>query len=344
MRKQIMIAGTFISMMLCCSLDPTAPAASKGSLPSVEAITPMFIGDQVVGATAAVAPAVQVKDGKTGRPLAGVKVSFYPVGGGAASNTSVVTGEDGIASAGQWQYRTTPGVSELAVWVNGGPRLTFRATVKPDVPAMLFEDGQLEIMGVVGARIPIIVAVKDRFANYVPKVEVTFHVVDGGGTARETIITDQFGRAVMPDWTLGPSPGMNTLSVGVSGVEMLVLHAFGADPATVKWFVLDSLLSGDSPMDPQAIGISEARVGFLTPDCMCMAARGLFIRTVKYADGRVLNWSGTYKLEGKTLTTPAWAWSDGFIDANRLVLYAPDRWEEDSSLTWIYKAVDASAP
>lgn len=344
MRKQIFAAGTLISMALGCdAVQPTAPKPSMGPTPSLQALSPANL-EGVVGATADPTPVVQVKDGKTGQPLAGVVITFFPVGGGSVRNSSVVTGTDGIATVGEWTFGTVAGRNELAVWVDGVRRFSFIAMLKPDVPAVLFTIATLEQVAVAGDTLNLpAVVVQDRFHNPLPDVEVRFTVVDGGGslTAEKTTST-QFGDATMPGWLLGPKPGTNTLSISVSGVQMLAFHALGVDRSTVKWFVLDSLAIGDGKAyswPPLFYGISEARIGFISTDgCKCVSEQGYFIRTVKYTEGGTRLWSGPYKRVGNTLFTSYNAWDTATVDGDRIVLSAWDPWDEEYLLTWVYKS------
>jgi hypothetical protein len=347
MRKQFFTAAAFISMALGCSDGPpTAPPPATAPLASVEALTPTNMGEGVVGHIADVAPVVRVRDKKTGKPLAGAKVSFLAVGGGVARNTNVVSDSDGIASSGAWEYRRTPGQSELYVWVNGAFSLSFKATVRADAPSSLFSTEPLERLGVVGDTVALSVFVLDRFDNALANVEVTFTVVEGSGTLRAgKTVSNQSGKAEIPGWAL--SLGANTLSVGVSGAEMLVFHALAVDYAAVKWFVLDSLAENNSSYVWSAplSGISDARIGFFSDEhCLCISPQGYFIRTIKYINGQQRSWTGSYKLVGSELVTSYAAWYTAAVQGDRVVLNDWDPWDEDLLMMWIYKPLDARTP
>lgn len=92
-------------------------------------------------------------------------------------------------------------------------------------------DGQSAGTGSAVAVPPSIFA-RDAFTNPIPSLTTTFSVTAGGGTiAGGPFVTDSAGVAAVLSWTLGPSPGANTLAAGVSGAtnSPLVFTATGLD-------------------------------------------------------------------------------------------------------------------
>ena len=62
------------------------------------------------------------------------------------------------------------------------------------------------------------ITVKDQAGKGMGGVSLTFTVSDGGGSlASGTAVTDAGGAARLPTWTLGSTPGMNTVTVTANG-------------------------------------------------------------------------------------------------------------------------------
>jgi hypothetical protein len=70
------------------------------------------------GTVLPVRPAVQVTD-SLGAVVSGVSVSFAVTGGGGSiAGANVVTGADGIATAGDWKLGVTPGTNDVTATVS----------------------------------------------------------------------------------------------------------------------------------------------------------------------------------------------------------------------------------
>jgi hypothetical protein len=70
--------------------------------------------------------------------------------------------------------------------------------------------------------------VRDAFGNGVVGVTVTFAIASGGGTLTGgTAVTGTGGVAIGPAWTLGPTPGVNTMTATLSGVGQVLFTAIG---------------------------------------------------------------------------------------------------------------------
>jgi Leishmanolysin len=89
--------------------------------------------------------------------------------------------------------------------------------------------------GPTGAPLPLAPAVRvtDAFGNAVPTVVVSFLVTGGGGSvAGSTAATNPDGVAVLGSWTLGATPGANTLEATVVGTALAPV-AFTATGVTL---------------------------------------------------------------------------------------------------------------
>jgi hypothetical protein len=72
------------------------------------------------------------------------------------------------------------------------------------------------------------VLVTDQFGNPVANVSVTFTVTLGGGSvAGSPAATSPSGVATITSWTLGPSPGPNTLEASSGALTPVTFNATG---------------------------------------------------------------------------------------------------------------------
>ncbi len=77
-------------------------------------------------------------------------------------------------------------------------------------------------------RDPLVVSLVDEVGNGVPNQSVTWVVSTGGGSVTPELgRTDKDGLA-SAEWTLGPSPGANTVSAVVAGIGGVTFRAMGA--------------------------------------------------------------------------------------------------------------------
>jgi hypothetical protein len=165
------------------------------------------------------APSVLVTDAQ-GNAVAGVSVTFAVATGGGTVNptTAVTTNASGIAQVTSWTLGTAAGSNTLTATsgsLSGSP-VTFTATGTAGTATQIAAnagEGQTATAGTAVATPPSVI-VKDQFNNPVSGVSVTFAVALGGGTVVPTtaISTDVNGIAQVTSWTLGATPGTNTLT------------------------------------------------------------------------------------------------------------------------------------
>jgi hypothetical protein len=248
MRARPLITAALIAAAVACREEtPTSPASQT---PFVEALSPTSL-EGVVGEIAPVAPVVRITDRGTGKPLPNVAVIFVPVNGGSVTNDRVVTDSLGIARAVEWRFGTRAGVSGLAVWAFGGPRVSFRATLKPGAPVRVSNPDTADEVRLVGDSRDVWLSVTDRFYNAIPSIEVQLHAVGPSGrVSQSTAMTDYYGFVIVKDWAVDSVPGLNTLTLSIDGVELEVLRVTGVDPVTVKWYSLEELRITDEPLPP----------------------------------------------------------------------------------------------
>lgn len=197
-----------------------------------------------VGTTLPQPLVVQVTDA-FGNPIPGVTVAWTADGGGSVSEVSTVTGDDGQTSV-ERTLGDAAGTQRTLASADGlaGSPVTFVHTATAGAAegvAIVAGNGQT---GPVGQKLPtdLVVEVRDADHNPVPGVAVTWVVGEGGGSVDPgTSTTDGGGRA-STSWTLGSSPGGNTVNAVVSGIGVaeFTATATGGTPSRLSLIVQPS--------------------------------------------------------------------------------------------------------
>lgn len=167
---------------------------------------------------------VVVRD-ENGDPLEGAVVVLSASGDGNSFTQPSLTGPTGVATG--TLTSSVPGTKVIRATVGGSLEVNETAEVTVTAPAptptitMQLVEGDNQ-SAPAGADVPIRPAVRvvNHLGEPVSGREVTFVVTRGGGTvyqARQTTNSD--GIARVGDWTLGSSPGPNTLEARASSVE-----------------------------------------------------------------------------------------------------------------------------
>jgi hypothetical protein len=165
---------------------------------------------------------VQVTDG-FGNPISNVTVEWSVTGGGSVNASSVLTGDNGQASV-TWTLGNTAGEQTALATSQGlaGSPVTFRATATAGNAAQLELVSGDDQSAPAGTELgqPLVVRLRDADGNPIPNRPVSWVVGSGGGTATPaTSNTDAQGLA-STRWTLGTTPGANTLNAVVSGLGL----------------------------------------------------------------------------------------------------------------------------
>jgi len=333
--------ATLLALSACSSDLTTNPILERRS-PEVEAVTKTSISG-IVGAVASPAPVIRVTDGNTHKPLANVIVEFRVIaGGGSVANGSVATDAMGLASPGEWTFMTRPGVCSVGVYLNGRLTVLFAATLSADVPARIDPLTPTDQAALAGYSVdgPAVV-VRDRFNNPVPKAAVSFAVTDGDGmlgTKSQATSDDGFARS--GSWNLSTTPGHNRAVASVAGLDAVVFNAESLDPATIKWYELDSVRVGLQSLPPSNWNVTSAKLGITAFDpCLCKKQDGYFIDEVLYSDSgeQIFKTSGRYHMDEHLLTISSLS-NPGAIHEGELLLDRPDP-DFGIPLTWVYKEI-----
>ena len=207
MRATRIPIGLFVALLALTSCDGTMP--QEPAPPAVLVLEPVtsVSATGIVGEELDVAPVVLVTRGD-GLPVEGIQVSFVVSGSGFVGSAAVMTDAAGRTTPGTW--RLGPGAEVQTLTAHAAGRsLVFTANAQPGPITTLAIAGGNGQWAAVGTSLPAPLRVKatDRYGNVVSDAEVTFAVVDGGGSlAPGASITGVDGIAESR-WTLGTTAG-----------------------------------------------------------------------------------------------------------------------------------------
>ncbi|MEO7997161.1 MAG: hypothetical protein ABI852_06925 [Gemmatimonadaceae bacterium] len=197
----------------------------KGGNPVVvPAVLTLSAGDAqtaAVGTAVAIPPAIKAT--RSGQPAAGVVVNFQVLsGGGTVTGASATTDATGVAKVGSWVMGSALGAQTLAAQSSdaSGSLVTFNATAISGAPKTLTKQAGDDQSAPVSSVLPIRPSVKvvDQFGNVIAGATVTFAVASGGGTVTGGAqTTSATGIATVGNWTLGSTPGANSITATVTG-------------------------------------------------------------------------------------------------------------------------------
>ena len=158
------------------------------------------------------------------RGVGGVTVQFATTGGGSVSPTSAVTDTLGLAQT-LATLSATAGTNSFTASVGALASASFTATGVGQVgpPANLTKFAGDNQSATAGTAVAVPPSVKVTDANGVPVSgqAVTFTVASGGGTvASGSTSTNAAGIATVGSWTLGTTPGTNTLTATATGTSI----------------------------------------------------------------------------------------------------------------------------
>jgi hypothetical protein len=260
-------------------------------------------------------PTVIVRD-TSGRPVAGVQVSFTPLEWGDYSlgNASVITDSQGVASPGNWILSRSAGQQELIATlqtsnfsrdrsarcvgdkvlifqqldpgtfgeVPAGGAVCFSAKAKPG-PTVALHAWTGFASALPGEKLLLQVSAVDRFGNSTGGVPTTLSVTSGGGS----IVNDSWGNHL---WTLGPGPGLNSVVASAPGLTSDTVRVQALDVGATTWYDLSS-----PPLCGAANG--PCSVDFLW---IALSEKGIFTLYTgwTFLGGETRRESGTYTLSG----------------------------------------------
>jgi hypothetical protein len=312
-----------------CSADKPVSVEPPTKIEAVSATT--VAG--TAGALVSPSPAVKVT-GASGKPIAGVHVSFAISEGAGSITGSIATSDaNGIATVGSWTLGTVAGVSNsLTATVTGLSQtviFTASAAAGPAVNVLVVASTNNQTADG-GHQVPINPAVKaaDAFGNGVGNVSIKFDVTVGDGfiftnpnspTPNKTLTsaTDVTGTASVI-WVLGTFDVTNTLVATATGLtgSPVTLSATGVpDPIAAEglarsalrtWFNAYEGLNAVGPLATQARTYSaswnNANMNFYSGVDNPSASADQWNRNTR-------SWQNTSTATERT--SPIWFWSGG---------------------------------
>jgi hypothetical protein len=204
------------------SMTTTFVANAQAEAPPVLSI--VSGNGQTGTAGTALAQPLVVQVTRNGVPIPGVGVIWAAGPGmGGLSAASPVTDAQGRAQA-TWSLGATPGAQAVSATVTGAGTVVFNATATPPAGPVITKvsgDGQT---APVSTPVEVVVEVTQNGAP-VPGVTVDWSAAAGMGTVSPASSqTDAQGRA-RTTWTLGSTPGTQSLSATAAGAGTVVFNA-----------------------------------------------------------------------------------------------------------------------
>ncbi|HEV2733705.1 MAG TPA: Ig-like domain-containing protein, partial [Longimicrobiaceae bacterium] len=178
-----------------------------------------------VGTLLPTALVVRVVDARD-NPVSGATVAWaVTAGGGSVSAATSTTGADGTAAT-RWTLGGAAGPQAVSASV-GSASVSFGGTGTSGPATRLVKvsgDAQTGVVGT-GLLARLVAQAADAFGNPVAGVEVTWTVASGGGTLAPATGTTGRDGSVSTQWTLGPTPGAQSVTASAPG---LAAASFGA--------------------------------------------------------------------------------------------------------------------
>jgi hypothetical protein len=236
---------------------------ATGIVGAPDSIVPIAGSNQsaTVGTMVSVAPAVRVVD-RYGNPIPSVAVSFAVDSGAAVVTGGVpLTDMAGHATVGSWQLDTLARVNTLRASVGVIAPAIFTATGLAGPAHRLFAsagDNQTALAGTAVAVRPS-AKVVDTYGNPVSGTGVTFAVASGGGVLTGgSQVSGAGGIATVGSWTLGTTPGLNTLTATATGLIGSPVTFTATGVTTVSPFTID-LVFLNGPTAAQSAAFTNAK-------------------------------------------------------------------------------------
>lgn len=191
---------------------------TAGTAASLQSVTATTLSG-LVGTTVTPAPSVRLVDA-SGNPVSGAQVTFTGSAGSTVAPGVRLTDGNGVAAVDSWLLGGNAGNYTLTATSGALTPVTFTAAARASTASSVAVNAGNNQTVTVGRPVAIepSVRVVDAFGNPVAGVEVVFDVTSGGGTAvSRRPITNASGIAEVGGWTLGDTPGANTLRATVTG-------------------------------------------------------------------------------------------------------------------------------
>jgi len=188
-------------------------------------------GQSAPGGTAVPLPLSVFVTDANGNAADGITVKWGSLtGGGSVSGSTQTTDASGVATLGAWILGASLGTKTVAASISGISPVTFTATATAGAPTQLLIAAGNFQSAPAGTAVSDVICAAVRDANNLPAagVTVTWGDVTGGGSlSGEMQLTDASGIARLGSWTLGTSPGINTITASSAGLPSITFTASG---------------------------------------------------------------------------------------------------------------------
>lgn len=192
----------------------TATAGAAASIAAGSATTSTVNA----GAQVTPVPSIRITDAQ-GNPVQGVTVTFTGSAGSTVVGSNQTTDVNGVAAPTSWQLGTLAGNYTLTASSGSLTPVVFTGVARANAASSVTVASGNSQTAVSGRPVDIEPAVRvtDAFGNPIAGVEVVFDVITGGGFATgRRPVTNANGVATVGGWTLGETPGPNTLRATVN--------------------------------------------------------------------------------------------------------------------------------
>lgn len=265
-RRLLAAIGTTLALSIGCGDGPTDPSpAVPASVVAASATTLSGTAGQPVTPL----PSVVVRN-QHGDPMFGVRLTFTAAAGGTVTGATGFTDANGVATVGSWTLGPTAGKQTLTATAGSLTAVTFIATAQAGSAESLAKGAGDEQTGPVATALPIApaVVVRDIMDNPVAGATVVFEIASGGGSVTApTAVTNDLGIAAVGSWTLGTTPGLNTLAATMGELTVtFTATAVAGEPAEIVKQDGDNQTAtvAEAVATPPAVRITDAH-GSPTP-------------------------------------------------------------------------------
>lgn len=207
---------------------------------------------------------VRVSDGN-GNPVSGITIQWTVQNGGSIAPETVVTGDDGLATAsrvlGPTAGQQTAQASGEAL---AGSPVTFVQTAIPSNPTTLTEVSGNAQTAPAGFEVAedLVVKLTDDNGNGIGGLAVAWVVATGGGTVTPVNSTTDPTGLARTRWTLGGSAGANTLNAVFSGLPAVPFTATASSDVPANLAIASgdnqSAVGGAALANPLAVKVTDA--------------------------------------------------------------------------------------
>lgn len=205
---------------------------------------------------------VQVSD-STAHAIAGLTVNFAVTSGAGSLGTAApTTGANGQAQT-TWTLGGAAGSQTVSATASGsnvaGNPVTFTATATGTAVVAWVGNHQPGLVGY-GVNVRPAVRLTDPSNSPIANATVTFAVTGGGGSVTGgTATTNANGVAQAGKWTLGASPGVNTLTATVTGSGIIGNPVAFSDTGVAAQFTIQlQYFGGFSPTPAESAAFNAA--------------------------------------------------------------------------------------